>query len=463
MEDVFDIGRFNIFQDEENYYLFRSLNRGDHADMIKGITRNSEGLHTVRTDRERYVEENGEAKYSEDSEISLFEMWEHIRIGQSKQTNCISLSSNTNVSLDYGSGYNEEYTIVKVPKNSSNVFNAGQYMLREIEKYIEIEIQKLPEDSKIRESINKINNSTNSRSVIKTIADSYEKARTMKGKYIVQGNVEAKRVLSSRFDRKQYFTQEQQLEYDKILAKLTILETNGILRNILPTSKDNASLIATIGGAFSSGELIHYKAIKKDELLPISKEMMNVLSLVQQLREEGYSNDILESNVLEIIKNGNEPESLKQINFKKIKKRDISVEEVYASTGGRVNYEKARIAFEFAKKIAESRRRTNTYAEIIKELSGSEEIAQKIREECFIVDRSIISRQNGLGLKVAESVSIGLNQRDTRYLKNEEVLSIISKIQSLDEKQLSEIIEKDEKNQEIIQDILQKQEEKTYN
>lgn len=464
MDDVFDISKFNIFQDEENYYLFRALNRGDHSDMVNAITKVEGVLQKVRTDRERYVEENGEAKYSENSEISLTEMWEHIRIGQSKQTNCISLSGNTNVSVDYGQGYNEEYTVIRAPKNSDKIFNAGQYMLREIEKAINRELEKLPQDSKIREKINSIDKCTNSRSVVGILSTSYEKAKSSRGKYINQsGNLASKKSVSSRFDRKQYFDEAQQLEYDKILAKLTVLETNGILRNIIPISKDNASLIATIGSAFSSGEIIHYKAIEKDELIPISKEMMNVLSLVQQLREKGNTNNTLERNVLEIIRSGNEPESLRQINFEKIKKRDIPVDEVYRLTGGRVNYEKARIAVEFAKKIAESRQKANTYAEIIRELSESQEIEQKVREECFVVDRAIISRENGLGLKIAESVSIGLDKEETRYLKNPEVLGIVSKVQRLSTEELEEIAQTDEIGKELIEEILEKQEEISEN
>ena len=57
-----------------------------------------------------------------------------------KDTNCISLSSNANVSISYGRGfYKDKYVMVKVPKKGfgEKVINAGQYMLQEIKKRVE--------------------------------------------------------------------------------------------------------------------------------------------------------------------------------------------------------------------------------------------------------------------------------------------------------------------------------------
>ena len=73
MEDIFDIEKFNIISDSENYYFLRALNMGDNQDIETGITSDNEGnIERVRTDRQRYIEkqENREAKYSESSPIS---------------------------------------------------------------------------------------------------------------------------------------------------------------------------------------------------------------------------------------------------------------------------------------------------------------------------------------------------------------------------------------------------------
>ena len=38
LDKIFDINKFNIFSDEENYYFFRALNMADNADIENGIT-----------------------------------------------------------------------------------------------------------------------------------------------------------------------------------------------------------------------------------------------------------------------------------------------------------------------------------------------------------------------------------------------------------------------------------------
>ena len=115
MENLFDIDNFNIIEDEENYYLFRALNMADNQDLETGTILDDTGsIARIRTDRERY-EEN--AKYSENAEISLEQVYDHIKMHYRKDTNCISLSSNSNVSISYGRGsYKDKYILIRVPK-----------------------------------------------------------------------------------------------------------------------------------------------------------------------------------------------------------------------------------------------------------------------------------------------------------------------------------------------------------
>lgn len=106
MEDLFDINKFNIIEDEENYYFFRALNMADNQDLETGTTLGKDGnIERIRTDRERYERTT---KYTENSEISLEEIYDHIKMHYRKDTNCISLSSNANVSISYGRGFYED-------------------------------------------------------------------------------------------------------------------------------------------------------------------------------------------------------------------------------------------------------------------------------------------------------------------------------------------------------------------
>ena len=103
MEHLFGIENFNIIEDEENYYFFRALNMADNNNLETGVTLDNSGnIQRIRTD-------------------------------------CISLSSNGNVSISYGRGfYKDRYVIVKVPKRElgENVINAVQYMLEEIARKV---------------------------------------------------------------------------------------------------------------------------------------------------------------------------------------------------------------------------------------------------------------------------------------------------------------------------------------
>ena len=53
MEEIFDIEKFNVISDEENYYFFRSLEPGDIKDLEEGNIKDENGKYIrLRTDRE---------------------------------------------------------------------------------------------------------------------------------------------------------------------------------------------------------------------------------------------------------------------------------------------------------------------------------------------------------------------------------------------------------------------------
>ena len=63
MEEMFDIEKFNVISDEENYYFFRSLEPGDIKDLEEGNIKDENGNYIrIRTDRERWEETHSKAK-----------------------------------------------------------------------------------------------------------------------------------------------------------------------------------------------------------------------------------------------------------------------------------------------------------------------------------------------------------------------------------------------------------------
>lgn len=490
-KEIFDIDKFNIIQDEENYYFFRALNNGDHNDIKSNITSSEDGIKRIRTDSERFEEEKGQqAKYNSKSEISLEEVWDHIKMRYSKETNCISLSSNSNVSVDYGQSYNNEYVMIKVSKQKeSNVYNAGQYMLEEINKRIEKVLKSIQQDSEVFKIIKEIDGENSYKNIKSIVADSYDGIKKVTGKFSATDNqTKGKISITSRLDKKQYFSEEQQLEYNKIIGKLTVLETYGYLRSIIPTRLDNTSLIATVGNAFSSGELIHYKDIKAKDIVQVPKEMMNILSIIQQLKDENERStelNTLENKVIELINGGydiirdngkititngtstilekdeeNENSDIQQ------NESVLSIEEIYKLTGGRIAFEKAKNAVQFVNSLSKSRIEARGYAEIIRTLGADyDNIAERIENECYVIDKEIVTRQNNRGVKIASSVNIGIGKEQQTGITNSEQIKLINAIQKLDIERLRKIVATNglELENEILEEILDKEDAITEN
>ena len=75
MENIFSINNFNIIEDEENYYFFRSLEPGDLKDLENGTIKENDEYTRLRTDRERWEEGHPEGKprWNSESKVSLEE------------------------------------------------------------------------------------------------------------------------------------------------------------------------------------------------------------------------------------------------------------------------------------------------------------------------------------------------------------------------------------------------------
>lgn len=102
--NLFEINKFNIIQDNDNYYFFRALNKSDLEDIKEGKTVDEEGnIICIRTDRERWEEKKGKlSRYNKDSKLTLNEIFDHIKTNYDRDTNCISLSSSAKISTRYG-------------------------------------------------------------------------------------------------------------------------------------------------------------------------------------------------------------------------------------------------------------------------------------------------------------------------------------------------------------------------
>lgn len=445
MGNIFDIDSFNIIEDKENYYFFRALNMADNQDLETGIILDETGnIEKIRTDREKYEEnpENGTPKYSKDTQISLEQVYDHIKMHYRKDTNCISLSSNGNVSISYGRGfYKDRYVMIKVPKKElgEKVINAGQYILEEISKKVDEYISSMDNDRKLLETLNEIDNSKTSDEIKKVIETRYtskekldsNKAKLRKGiKY---------RSPVARISSYQALNDEQSLEKNKIIAKLTLLERVGEMKPIIPNTANNNLLVQTIGNAFSSLELIHYGDIEKDEIIDIPKEIVDIFALLQQV--EGQDKQVVQNLKEEVVRFVNEgrsieiPQNSTLLNNYNVRD-NISIEEMYDLTDGKVEYGQSNSIVKNMFYLAKSQSNARELASILTHITENnpqyDDIIKYIADNGFRIEPEIITRLSNRGVKLSESVSLNL--------KNEET-ELIDKIKELSQEEQLEIIE----------------------
>ena len=444
MENVFDIDNFNIIEDEENYYFFRALNMADNQDLETGIISDKTGnFEKIRTDRERYEEnaENELPKYSKDAEISLEQVYDHIKMHYRKDTNCISLSSNGNVSISYGRGfYKDRYVMVKVPKSElgEKVVGAGQYMLEEIAKKVEEYISSIPDDSRLLETISEIDNSKTAEEIRKAIETRYTTREPLDPSNAKPRKGITYRSPVARISSYQALNEEQALEKNKIIAKLTLLERVGGMEPLIPHTANNNLLVQTIGNAFSSLELIHYGDIEKDEIIDVQKEIVDIFALLQQA--EGQDQQVSKDLKREVISFVNEGKSLEipenSTLLSNYNARDnISIEEMYELTNGKVEYGQANSVVKNMFYLAKSQSNARELAKLLNQIIGDNPkyrgIVQHIENNGFEIEPAIITRQSNRGVKLSESISLDL--------KGEEI-ELINKIKGLSEEEQIEIM-----------------------
>ncbi len=481
MDDVFNIENFNIIQDNDNYYFFRALNMADNADIDGNITTDENGNITrIRTDRERWEETHTERapRYNKEVELSLRQINDHIKMRYSKETNCISLSSNANVSIVYGRGsYTDKYVIVKVPKNEmgKNIVNAGQYMLEEVEKRINEAIEGLnkTENEELFNLINQIRNATTSDEIADAILNSQVLNTTSQMNYMgtkIKDRADALPA-RSRLSNYQALNEKQTLEKNKIMGILTLLEQKGVMKPIIPNTTTNSNLARTIGNAFSSSEVIHYGDIDGSEITPVSKDIMDMFAILQQVKEknpeEAQKINEIEKKLLEyaskgyeiqnkdgilVFTNGQEMISIDEtsrrlLELQETELPDISIEEMYEITQGKIDYKSAMQVQKMLFYANKAKGKAIAFSNLLREITENDSqyagIIQSIKSQAFSIEPEIITRRNESGYKLSESVNIGANKEE---------IELIQDIQNLPDEKIIEMIES--KSQIIESDIV---------
>ena len=110
-----------------------------------------------------------------------------------------------------------------------------------------------------------------------------------------------------------------------------------ILNQQLIPGITNRFLFQTIGNAFSSLEIIHYKDVDGKNLIEVPKEIMDVLGLIQQLPSNLENVDNLKLDLINIIQSIEYSGSFNYHDYELIT-NNLSIDDVYNITEGKVKY-----------------------------------------------------------------------------------------------------------------------------
>ena len=432
LDKIFDINKFNIFSDEENYYFFRALNMADNTDIENGITLDSNGkIKKICTNRERY---DGVAKYSENDVLSLEQITDHIKMHQLKETNCISLTSNANTALTYGRGYyKDKYVMVKVPKKElgKSVFEAGLYMLEQINNILN---NYIAQDDILKEYFRKIDNCANNNEL-----EEFKKGLIKNN--IIKIETEADEINNSGLFEQGYsynitssqnyiaLNEEQNFEKNKTVLKIDLLN-----RQILPKIS-NRLLIQTIGNAFSSLELIHYGEIIKDEIIELPRDITDIFGLLQQMPSDLEYIDEIKRILISKVNKTKFTGSFTYKDFN-IEDSSLSVENLYKITGGKVSYGDAVDLYKKAFYLSKSKLRTKRSVQVLNRLLDNNpkyyNTLKYILKKGYGIEPEITTRLSKNLVSVSESVSLDINNNRSE---------LVDYINSLNEKYLTYILD----------------------
>ena len=411
LDEVFDVDKCNVFSDDKYYYFFRALEELDIAGIKdKTITNQYGRIIKLVTDREFY----GEEKYKRDSQITLEEMVEHIKMHYNKHTNCISFSTNANVGLSYGrSEYENSYIILRCEKDKmkKDVFYAPLYILSEITKKIEylVNNEQISQDKiKLYKELEKIDNQEDLDIFIK---DNVQLIDNLRNIDMFFGGIDF--IDNLKFTRSKKYnalTDEQNFYKNKIVAMIDILGDENIIPSI-----SNGFLIQTIGNAFASLEIVHYKDIDDKHLTQVSSEFMDCLSLVQQV--PNIENlELLKQELIDNI-NGERIDLDKfKYDFYELSADDYSIEKMYELTKGDIDYKTAISTYKNMFYLAKSRLRAYKTLEWLKTITNNNPLYDKIYEHIekngYGIEEEIITRLSSNNKKLSESVGFNFNNQE---------------------------------------------------
>ena len=400
MNELFDIT--NCYQDSNYYYFFRALNKRDMAGIRdKSILDEDGHIRKIVTDSTFY---NHKDRYNEESSLTLEEMVNHVKTHYDKDTNCISLSSDANVCLTYGrNDYEDKYVIIKVPKDELGytTFNAGKYIYEEILKRVNTYLEEHQADltDLQRYYIESLKN-------ISTKEQLDNLKKTLPEEYVDKTNDEFQNGLEF-IKSKPYegYSYDENLAKDKLVMLLDVLDFEVV------KGKTNRFVIQTMGSAFSSRELEHYKEVPQEKIVEMPTSLVEVMALIQQVPE---TEEIKEIKSYLITHLDEVRQSIKEVDYSHFNPEDLdlSLDNLYNLTAGKISYKEAKELYLNSIYLVKAKLRSFYSVNLLNQILGNNPkynaTLQSILDNTLGIEPTIMARSGNHALKVSDTVALYL-------------------------------------------------------
>lgn len=417
----------NIIFDGKYYYLFRALNDDDKENLEKGID-------SIQTDANKYYHKYQTwGKYNDHSEMSLEEIYDHVKMKHRQDTNCISLTQDANVELTYHTE-NPQYVIIKIsPEQLKDYLPAGDYFFDTVKQQVEKIEKGLSDNDQVASTLKKIENADNITQIRKILKDMNPPLQTYS------------------INERQYLTYDEQIRMSKVNAKLKVLEYHGLLGNII-ADVPNIQILKAMGNAYTSSEYIHYGDISSESIIHCPKIFMDMFALLQQAETKGlYTEEInrLNNKLLELLneyhsKDHHKP-SIAEIIFleqeyenKSKQMKDLSIERAYELTEGKISHHEVNMQARAIYCLSEMSLRKKALIEFFKKVFPEEHNIEKILEDTYCINPELTIKQNRRGYRLSNTVNLFI-EKNGYELRKENTKALLESVSALTVDQLLEV------------------------
>lgn len=417
----------NIIFDGKYYYLFRALNDDDKENLEKGID-------SIQTDANRYYHKYQTwGKYNDHSEMSLEEIYDHVKMKHRQDTNCISLTQDANVELTYHTE-NPQYVIIKIsPEQLKDYLPAGDYFFDTVKQQVEKIEKGLSDNDQVASTLKKIENADNITQIRKILKDMNPPLQTYS------------------INETQYLTYDEQIRMSKVNAKLKVLEYHGLLGNII-ADVPNIQILKAMGNAYTSSEYIHYGDISSESIIHCPKIFMDMFALLQQAETKGlYTEEInrLNNKLLELLNEYHRKEhhmpSIAEIIFleqeyenKSKQMKDLSIERAYELTEGKISHHEVNMQARAIYCLSEMSLRKKALIEFFKKVFPEEHNIEKILEDTYCINPELTIKQNRRGYRLSNTVNLFI-EKNGYELRKENTKALLESVSALTVDQLLEV------------------------